>query len=223
MKSSEVIIYIDPYFWPEMFVNWIKKKPFPIDPNKIQKVDAVVSTHEHIDHCEELTITPLIRNTKAPIIGPSSSIELVRRWGTPDSRVIEMKPFEFIWTGDIKVTALPSKDINAKASLTFLFQKSGKNIFHGGDCNYIPQFHEIGSKWDIDIALLSTGWGNKRMDLNDLVRAAKELKAKTIIPTHWNLPWRDDSVDPYPIETLVKEEHLEADVKFLMLGDRLSL
>lgn len=71
--------------------------------------------------------------------------------------------------------------------------------------------------------MLSTGWDDKRMELNDLVSVAKELQAKIIILTHWNLPWRDDSVDPYPIETLMKGECLEVDVEFLMLGDRLSL
>lgn len=105
VKTVSSTLYIDPYFTTKN-PPWNLRRaiPIPINPNHIRIVDAVISTHEHPDHCDKTTIVPIGENTNAVFMGPWCSVELVRRWGFPQKKILETRPHQTLRIKDHCVT-----------------------------------------------------------------------------------------------------------------------
>ena len=84
-------------------------------------------------------------------------------------------------------------------------------VFIGGDSGYDNHFAEIGNKFGpFDLAILENGqydknWKYIHMMPEEVVQAAKDLRAKSLLPVHWSKfslsihAWDD------PIIRIVKE------------------
>jgi L-ascorbate 6-phosphate lactonase len=48
--------------------------PVPFDPTDVQAADAVLATHEHVDHVQE----PILSATDASLFGPSEAVSVAR-------------------------------------------------------------------------------------------------------------------------------------------------
>lgn len=66
-----------------------------------------------------------------------------------------------------------------------LFMNEGKTIYHAGDTGLFSDMKLIGERHPIDVAFLPIG-DNFTMGPEDAVYAAKLLKAKTVVPIHFN-------------------------------------
>ncbi len=62
----------------------------PVKPDEIRAADIVISTHDHVDHCHEGTVMPIVGNTAAICVAPATSAKLMRGWGVPDDRLREV-------------------------------------------------------------------------------------------------------------------------------------
>jgi L-ascorbate metabolism protein UlaG (beta-lactamase superfamily) len=76
----------------------------------------------------------------------------------------------------------------------FRIQAGPYNIFFGGDAAYSDAFANIPQQGPIDIAILPVGgsliWGQRTvMDAADSARAARDMKARFVIPTHPGGDW----------------------------------
>lgn len=67
----------------------------------------------------------------------------------------------------------------------FVVQAGGKTAYFAGDTGLFGDMKLLGDMYDIDVAMLPIG-GNFVMGIEDAVRAAKMLRAKTVIPMHYN-------------------------------------
>ena len=226
LKTKKATIYIDPYLGPSISKEIIRAIPIPIDPNDIRQIDALIMTHEHEDHCDRNTIVALGRNTKAIFVGSPKSVDLILGWNTSRERVVVMKPYQKLNVKDVKVTALPAKDPNPDIdALTYHLQAGDANLFHSGDSSYFEGYKEIGEKFRVDIALLNLArnppqWAVKQyMSYCDVVRAAMDLKAKVVIPMHWDM-WKLAIEDPYVLKPIMASQNPEVNVVVLKVGDR---
>ena len=89
VRSSEATVYIDPYTGSPNSGPWLRLVAVPFDPADLRHADAVLSTHDHDDHCHEATLRPVIDNTTATLIGPASSARKMLGFG---SRKIVLYP-----------------------------------------------------------------------------------------------------------------------------------
>ena len=68
-----------------------------------------------------------------------------------------------------------------------------------GDTWYNDAYVSIGQKYDIDVAIFDIGWNEPgafdKMTPYDAARLGKALKAKVLIPDHWE-NWANSSADP---------------------------
>src|ERR1700686_5105162 len=70
IRSGPALIYIDPYLVrPKRDSGSHRAIPVPFYPEMISKADAVLSTHEHDDHCNERTLMSIQKNTAAVFFG----------------------------------------------------------------------------------------------------------------------------------------------------------
>jgi L-ascorbate metabolism protein UlaG (beta-lactamase superfamily) len=191
IKTKDKIIYIDPAWLRTHFINYpgkieFSKWPGPIDglPEKdLEKGDAILVTHDHGDHCKDVTVDRL-KSKDAQVIAPKRCIKKLGK----DIRVVE--PGEEITLGNIKIKVVDAYNTPQGSSTRKLHKKGncvgyvitieGKTIYHAGDTDFIPEMKELGK---IDVALLPIG-GKFTMDIEEAVNAAKAIKPKIVIPMH---------------------------------------
>jgi L-ascorbate metabolism protein UlaG (beta-lactamase superfamily) len=201
IKTKDKILYIDPAYLRTYFSKYPKKIEFskwpdPIDglPEELEKADVILVTHDHADHCKQVTINR-IRRDDTVVIAPKRCIKKLGN----DIKVIE--PEEEITFGEIRIKAVYAYNTQEGSSTQKVHHKgygvgyhitiNGKTIYHAGDTDFIPEMKELGP---IDVALLPIG-GTFTMDIDEAVKAALAIKPSVVIPMH------HAKTDPYEFKT----------------------
>jgi len=233
VKTSETMIYIDPYFgYHESLQRMIA---VPIEPSLIKRADLVLLTHEHEDHCDKGSLAPIYRNTNATFVGPKPAFELMTEWGFAADRMRQIQDGSMFSLNDVNIHALEGNDPLSKGALMYVIQTPGGIVFHGGDAWYFGGFAEVGKKWSVDLAFISCGknppyastpsilTGFKKLYMNpcEFLEAARDLNAKKAIPMHWDI-WKHSFLEPTVIQRVASEWMPDVDVHIMRLGDRIT-
>lgn len=190
IKTKDNIVYIDPAYLRTYYTKYPKKIEFsrwpdPIDglPEALEKADVILITHDHSDHCKDVTVNRL-RRADTVMVAPKRCIKKLSK----EIRAIE--PGEERRFEDINVKAVDAynteqgsstKKVHHKGNgVGYLITIEGKTIYHAGDTDLIPEMRELG---DIDVALLPIG-GIFTMDMQEAVEAAITIKPQVVIPMH---------------------------------------
>ena len=195
-RTAETAIWIDPWFGntPEgLDEDIFRSLAIPVDPSAIRRADAVISTHAHIDHCHPETILPIVANTDARCVAPSSSAALMREWPVPEERLVEVAPGASLRIGDVSVQVYGAHDPLEPGAVTFVLEAAGVSLFVSGDTRLAPALSDVAAEHELDYALLAFG-GDWYMDAEQLIDAATVLNPKTLIPFHWEI-WRRQTGD----------------------------
>ena len=81
--------------------------PISIKPDEVRAGDIIFSTHDHVDHCHDGSLLPILANTDAFCIAPASSARLMRDFGIPDGRIREVAPGDSIDFRDLNIRVYP--------------------------------------------------------------------------------------------------------------------
>ncbi|MDR0138073.1 metal-dependent hydrolase [Metabacillus idriensis] len=156
------------------------------------KVDVILLTHGHNDHVGD-TIQ-LAKQNNALVVAP---FELATYLGWKGLNVHPMHiggshKFEF---GTVKFTQAfhgssyeeeeEQKIVYTGMPAGILFKNEGKTVYHAGDTALFSDMKLLGEFEDLDLAFLPIG-DNFTMGPEDAVIAAKWIKAKTVVPMHYN-------------------------------------
>lgn len=191
IKTQDKIIYIDPAWIRTHFINYpprveFSRWPEPTDglPEKdLEKADLILITHHHKDHCKKVTVERL-KHKATLIIAPERCCEELGK------NVKVVKPGQEIAWGAIKIKTVDAYNTPEGCStrkvhkqgecVGYLLTINGKNIYHAGDTDFIPEMKEIRN---LDVALLPIG-GTFTMNIEEAVKAAITIKPKVVIPMH---------------------------------------
>ena len=110
-------ILIDPYLSNSVeeldSPDLVRKLPIPYNPKKLNNIDWILITHEHIDHCDPHTIPILAEvNPKAKFIGPKNVRNKLKQWNIQKSRIIELEDKPINLTKSFQVVAVPAAHPN---------------------------------------------------------------------------------------------------------------
>lgn len=156
------------------------------------KVDVILLTHGHNDHVGD-TIQ-LAKQNNALVVAP---FELATYLGWKGLNVHPMHiggshKFEF---GTVKFTQAfhgssyeeedEQKIVYTGMPAGILFKNEGKTVYHAGDTALFSDMKLLGEFEDLDLAFLPIG-DNFTMGPEDAAIAAKWIKAKTVVPMHYN-------------------------------------
>jgi alkyl sulfatase BDS1-like metallo-beta-lactamase superfamily hydrolase len=78
IRCNEDIVYIDPWLVPPDAKRTTHRAyPIPFSPERVTRASAVISSHEHEDHCNVATIKGIVDSAGAKFIGPRSAVSKV--------------------------------------------------------------------------------------------------------------------------------------------------
>ena len=229
VRYADDIIYIDPWLILDPRRTTHRTFPVPFPPENVRKAVAVISTHEHEDHCNVATVKGIVNSAGAVFIGPKSAVSKVTAGGVPESKTLTVSPGSFLRISpSLGVRAFEAQDPYEPLAVMIMIETPRGNILHSGDTSYFPGFAEVGQKYKIDVALLNYGKQIPTpekpyyMSPQKFVMAAKDLRAGVVVPMHWNL-WEETREDPAPIEPLLRAESPQSELSVVEGGELLEL
>lgn len=204
----------------------LRNAPMVLDPFAVNKIDAVLSTHDHNDHMDINLCAAVLKNVAEPIpfIGPKAVIDKLISWGVPADRCILVKPGDVVKVKDIEICAVESFDRTAlitappkgnlaniqldfmdEKAVNYVIKSPGGTLYHSGDSHYSNYYAKHGNDYQIDVALGSFGENPRgitdKMNACDILRMAEALNTKVVIPFHHDI-WTNFQADPQEINVL---------------------
>jgi L-ascorbate metabolism protein UlaG (beta-lactamase superfamily) len=138
----------------------------------LRRIDAVVVSHEHYDHCDLDTLAAAGFDPCVPVIGPGTVAAIARDKGFRDVRAIEA--WQATTIADVTVTAAPGR--HGVHEVTFMIQGGGRTVFFGRDSLRVPELDTIPERFGhVDLAILPTnGLCIRPLNLQQVVMDAEQ-------------------------------------------------
>jgi len=173
----------------------------PVTLEALPAVDAVVISHDHYDHLDIDTIIALARSQRAPLVVPLGIGAHLRKWGIPESRIVELDWYESHRIGELTLVCTPARHFSGRLFArdstlwaSWVIAGPTHNAFFGGDTGYTKSFADIGAEYGpFDLTLLPIGayhpaFADIHMNPEDAVRAHLDLAdtdRSLMVPIHW--------------------------------------
>lgn len=153
--------------------------------------DVILLSHGHNDHVGDTVA--LAKKHDALVIAPFELASFLGRAGI-NSHPMHIGGAHVFDFGTVKLTqafhgsSYETEDgqiIYTGMPSGILFKAEGKTIYHAGDTALFSDMKMIGERNEIDVAFLPIG-DNFTMGPEDAATAAVWLRAKTVVPIHYN-------------------------------------
>ncbi len=172
--SDGLSIIIDPFFTgnPKAACGW----------EDIEKPDLLLLTHDHRDHIGDAV--PLCKKFGCHL---ATTFDLVP--GLTEQGVSDISGFNIGGSMSFQgITVTMTEATHATGGITpvgfIITLPNGFTIYHAGDTGIFASMQLWGELYPIDVAILPVG-GYFTMDARQAALAAKLLKTKSVIPSHW--------------------------------------
>lgn len=155
------------------------------------KTDYILVTHGHSDHVGDMI--PIAKKCDATIIGMVELCAFAEKNGVKKTHGMNIGgKFDFPFGRVKMVHAQHSSGYEVDGQMLylgepagFILQAEGKTIYLAGDTSNFGDMALFGEAFSIDVAFLPIG-DNFTMGPNEAASAAKRLKAKQVVPIHYN-------------------------------------
>jgi L-ascorbate metabolism protein UlaG (beta-lactamase superfamily) len=209
-------LVIDPFLAPNN----------PVAPLSVEEIDAdyIVISHGHGDHVADAAA--LAKRTGALVISNPEIITWLQQQGVKNGHGMNMGGAYSFPFGRLKMTiahhssGLPDGSNGGNPCGLLIHFNDGHDVYFAGDTALTYDMKLIGETGGVDLALLPIG-DNFTMGPEEAVQAAQFVKAKHVIPVHYNtFPVIEQDANSFA-ETL--REVAEIDCTILSPGEEFSL
>ncbi len=232
-------ILVDPVFG-KMSALMPRHSELPVPVSKFKKLDYILLTHDHRDHCDIPSLKELVRNNPQVKFVTGLGMSTVLSSFVKKQAITEMGWYQQFGDGGagLKITYLPTRhwcrrwltDTNRRLWGAFVFQTGERTIYFGGDSGYGNHYKETASLFPgIDFAFLGIGafapvWfmQSNHTSPSAAFIAFQDLKAKHLVPMHFGTFDLSDEPLGEPLRLLkniVEERGLNGEVVFSGIGE----
>lgn len=242
IRLNNVSILLDPVFGKPPLVKTFGEVPSALD--KIKRVDYILISHDHRDHCDEASIKQAAAKfPDAQILGGLGMEDLFDDWKTPSNKIETAGWYQQFSTAEknVKITFLPVRhwarrglfDMNKRLWGAFVVEGAGKTVYFGGDSGYGSHYKELAEVFpNVDYFVVGIGAYSPRWFMKpnhnspeDAFQAFTDSKAETLIPMHYGTFDLSDEPPNEPLR-LLKEAAEKAGaidkIKVLPIGGSLD-
>jgi len=220
------------YLFPRMQKPGIPFKELP-------SIDHILLSHSDYDHLNMKTLRRLQRRGTSTIVLPKGLGSYGNKAGFPE--IVEMSSWEDFERDGLRITCVPAKhvskrkpgDLSAAACCGYVIRANNRAVYFAGDTAYADFFKEIGSRYEIDAALLPIGaykpekwFKNVHLHPVTALQAFRDLRARQLVPIHWGTFWISDEPMAEPPRVLLAEAKrcgIEDKIRILKNGETLQL
>ncbi|MEK6854862.1 MAG: MBL fold metallo-hydrolase [Nanoarchaeota archaeon] len=202
-------------------INESSGKKIAIDPynisENIQKVDFILITHSHYDHCSIKDIEKISKEGTIIVIPPDAQSKITKIENV-EMQIIEVG--DELTFGNIKIEALPSynvgKEFHPKSEgwIGYLIKINNVIIYHAGDTDKIPEMNKLtgyGKHGNSFITLLPVS-GTYVMDAEEAAEVASILSPEIAIPMHYGAGVAGTKEDAEKFLKLCSELNIKAEI-----------
>jgi len=170
------------------FVIKTSQNVFVIDPSNLllddldalEKVDAILITHDHGDHFNIDSTIMMQEKTGAYVVANPPAFSVLSEQISSD-KLVEMLPNNVISLDGISITAFLGEH-PSEMPLLYVIEVDGFRIFHGSDSAYVDVLKYMES--EVHIALVPTGDPSPTASPTDAFEMTKATKPYVVIPMH---------------------------------------
>ncbi|MFH1285206.1 MAG: MBL fold metallo-hydrolase [Candidatus Micrarchaeota archaeon] len=174
---DDTIIYLDPFFKNE--VNGKPREvPCAISASDVRKADLIFISHEHAPHCDVAGIHEIVERTFATVVAPKPVLAKLK---ISDRFKVDVRVGDKFAVKRIDVEVTKAAHPQSQYPVGYILKKDGASIYHAGDTYDFTEMTDISA----DFALLPIG-GSYTMDPIGAMKACKDLRAKYVVPMHYN-------------------------------------
>lgn len=189
LKSGNTEIIIDPYLSDS--VNRVAGRPrtlpIPTNPKDI-RCDAVICTHNHLDHLDPDTVSEIPPNQY--YITTNEGAAELKRLGRENAAVLNVG--DSIKTGDFELTAVFAD--HTVEAFGLIVKAEGKTLYLSGDTLFNEKLFAIADyKPDYTFICINGRLGN--MNVKEALMTAEKIGAAVNIPNHYDM-FESNSEDP---------------------------
>lgn len=181
-------------------VQWFGPKRFqdtPVTIDELPEIEGVLISHDHYDHLDYDAIMRL-RDKTRHFLAPLGVGDLLRSWGVPAEKIIQLDWWQDYSIDGIKFVSTPAQhfsgrslfDSNKRLWTSWAIVADDFRLFFGGDSGYFDGFSKIAEAYGpFDMAFLEAGaydpgWRDIHMLPEDTIKAFRDLKGKWLFPIH---------------------------------------
>ncbi|MFV1979130.1 MAG: MBL fold metallo-hydrolase, partial [Myxococcota bacterium] len=161
--------------------------------DQLPPIDAILISHAHMDHLHRPTLKRIANGQT--VFVPKGVAGLLR--GMNFGRVHELDLWDQFQFDETEIIFTPAFHWGARMIHDthrgfggFIMRTEHSSLFHCGDSAYFDGFTDIGSRYDIDTAILPIGAYDTpsgrevHMNPEEAVQAFEDLRANRMIPMH---------------------------------------
>jgi L-ascorbate metabolism protein UlaG (beta-lactamase superfamily) len=209
-------LVIDPFFAPN-------NSAAPVKADKIE-ADYVLVSHGHFDHAADAAA--IAKRTGATVISNAEVVGWLQKQGVKKLHGMNTGGAFTFPFGRVQMTiahhssGLPDGSYGGNPCGLLFHFNDGSDVYFAGDTALTLDMKLIGEAGGVDLALLPIG-DNYTMGPDDAVTAAQYVKAKRVIPMHYNtFPVIEQ--DPHAFAEMLRQA-AEIDCKVLAPGETYCL
>ena len=188
-----------------------------IDPERLDSIDVVTSSHNHTDHLDAETLRPLMQANPGiqVAVGRANLQFAAERLGASVERLTPMRASgSGLALAAFHLHAIPSAHETLEADeegqprfLGLIVEAGPWTIYHSGDCVPYPGLAERLRRWKIDVALLPINGRDPARGVpgnftgEEAAQLGKDIGAGLVIPCHYEM---------FEFNTVSPEEFVQA-------------
>ena len=181
LKSGNSEIIIDPYLSDSVnrVANRPRTLPVPINPQDI-KCDAVICTHNHLDHLDPDTVSEIPHNQY--FITTNEGVAELKKLGRENAAALNVG--DSIKIGDFQITAVFAD--HTVEAFGLIVKAENKTLYFSGDTLFNEKLFQI-SEYAPDITFICINGRLGNMNVDEALITAKKIGAKINIPNHYDM------------------------------------